>query len=117
MPLVGSNSVRTARIKKAFPSDSLDDLLRVAEEVRGVMGHPGWARIYRLIDEEILAVNDSMSGKPLDAHEDYAYRHGQLDGLNALRDMANAIVAHAEHEERIQRQNETSSRLGVVRSA
>lgn len=98
LPSVGSNPDRRQpahanAVRKAFPT--LESLAEAGDDVRDLIAHPGWAHVCRLIAGEVQDLDAHLDGRLLE-HTEYAFSHGQRRGLNALVDLAHAVVSVAD---------------------
>jgi hypothetical protein len=96
---MGSTSERrqpayTATVRETFTT--LDSLTSAADAVRGLLAHPGWAHVERLVDAEVAGLDGQMGGRLLESRADYAFLHGQRRGLGAAVGLAHAIVREAD---------------------
>jgi hypothetical protein len=90
-------------IKDVWPS--LTDLFAAGENVRGLMAHPGWADIFRLIEAQVAEIDRALDGASTPKTQaEYAMEHGRRDGLFGYLRAAQAIVGRADKKLEEQRQ-------------
>lgn len=73
----------------------LDELFAAAEAVEALMAHPGWDHVTRLLDAEAAQVSATTDGRLLESRSEYAFAHGRMGGLRAIKAAAGAIVGRA----------------------
>lgn len=73
----------------------LQELLTAAEAVESLLAHPGWDYISRLVEAEAAQVSAVTDGRLLPSRSDYAFAHGRIGGLRAIKLAAEAILARA----------------------
>ena len=96
---------------------SLEDLFAAGEAVEGLLSHPGWAHVARLIEAEAAAVEAKMDGRLLESRAEYAFAHGRLGGLKAAASAAAAIRSRAALRlEQQQRKHEGDAERSPARS-
>lgn len=83
----------TGHIDRSY--GDLDELFAAAEAVEGLMAHPGWDHVMRLLEAEAAQVSATTDGRLLESRSEYAFAHGRMGGLRAVRAAAGAIVGRA----------------------
>jgi hypothetical protein len=71
---------------------SYEELFAAAEAVESLLSQPGWAHVMRLLDAEAEAVSATADGRLLESRAEYAYAHGRMGGLRAVKLAAQAIL-------------------------
>lgn len=94
----------------------MDSLTSAADAVTGLMAHPGWAHLCRLLDAETDSLDAQMDGgRLLESRAEYAHLHGQRRGLQAAVGLAHAVVREADKRlvmERTRNERGAESPLG-----
>lgn len=80
--------------RRTFPE--MEDLFAAGEHVRALRDHAGWVYLSRLIEEQIAEIDFSLDGTLKESRSAYAFDHGRRNGLRAMWQAADAIVAVAE---------------------
>lgn len=75
--------------KQAYPS--LNELFRAGEAVEDMLSHPGWIVVQSLLAREEAGIDARLNGPRVLGHVEYAHMHGQLRGLSAAADAAQAL--------------------------
>ena len=82
-------------MRETFPT--LDSLTSAAEAVSGLLKHPGWTHLCRLLDAETAGLDEQMDGgRLLESRAHYALLHGQRRGMGAAVGLAHAVVREAD---------------------
>lgn len=85
-----------AHVRRIWPD--LEGLFATGEEVRALIGLPGWEAVTQVLAAEIADVNRRLDyGREPLTRAEYAMAHGRLGGLMAMQDAALAILARYEH--------------------
>ena len=89
-------------LKAIYPEPHV--LFDAGDAVQGLVQHPGWLHVTRLIEWEIATIDATLDegNTPLSRAE-YALLHGRRDGLRAMQRAADAIFDRAQREYRAQR--------------
>lgn len=96
MRAVGSNLKSdpkiTRHLKDLYPD--LETLFMAGEDVDGLTGHPGWARVVELVEAEIARIDADLDGNsvPLTQAE-YAMAHGRRGGLRFVLEAPATLAA------------------------
>ncbi len=80
-------------IDKLFPE--LEHALDAGEAVAEALVTLGWAHVEAVLDAEIDAISAHMEGASVLSRAEYAYRHGRIGGLKAVKQAAEAIIDRA----------------------
>ena len=94
-------------VEDAFPE--LSDLFVAGDEVESLTRQPGWARVLRLVELEVDAIDRSLEGPHPLEQAVYAQAHGRRSGLLALKGAADAIVERARKRYQEQKARHESS--------
>jgi hypothetical protein len=81
-------------VRDAFKT--FEALQGAADDVRGLLAHPGWAHVCRLLDAEVTDLDRKLDGGLLETRAEYAHLHGQRRALGAAQGIAHAIVSVAD---------------------
>lgn len=103
MGSIRSERVDRRALRHVRKDTPLQELLDAAEEVRGLLSHPGWAHVEAAIAAEVDAINRRLNSgdEPL-SRAQYAKSHGRLGGLLYVREALDAIVQRADERYREQ---------------
>jgi hypothetical protein len=75
------------------------ELLEAARYVRDLEGRPGWQLLTSLVEVEVERVQTRMIAGNLPSYEKLAELRGELRGLKALTDAAQAVLDAAQERE------------------
>lgn len=75
--------------------EEYDELFTAAESVEGLLAHPGWTELMRLLEVETDAVMAEADSRLLESRAAYAHAHGRAGGLRAIKVAAGTILARA----------------------
>jgi hypothetical protein len=75
------------------------ELLEAARYVRDLEGRPGWQLLTSLVEVEVERVQTRMIAGNLPSYEKLAELRGELRGLKALTDAAQAVLEAAQERE------------------
>lgn len=90
----------TALVRRTFPD--LESLFEAGDDALGLLGHPGWDHVTRLIDAAVADIDVRLDGQLLDSRAEYARAHGRRSGLLATREVVRALVNEANRKRREQ---------------
>lgn len=73
---------------------TLEELFDAGDAISGLIAHPGWQIIERILDAERELLDRRLdTDRPLESRADYAAAHGRRGGLLAARQAARTVLA------------------------
>lgn len=73
-----------------------NEALERADAIRALVAHPGWAVLTEALDRSERQLVENLVVGKVRAHEEYAKRSGEINGMKIARELPTVILAFAE---------------------